>query len=594
MELWRPATLGHRSVPIVWASYPGKEYSSKILGDLHKTPASVQVYNAYMYDKLRERSNDCGLGLAQLSHHNQQRRLLRAKSDCSLSLRKYADFRLEQEKGLDDRIQNATDVSKLCWEASMAHAAQQYVLAAVLLRRASELDSADACGTLSKMFGFGICQSNVLLFERDTLRGIAWAIRALQLLVFDMERCATDQSLQLLNHMLHLLCTLMCAPESLQSVQVHDARADVSMPLLLLFPRSCELLHPDARLKNTIPNELTRESFWTALRDVLCKVKAIPSLYTNAEPADSVSIEQHISHVLAHTLFLESFLLMRMAVLERENAYLHETYHTCTQYLLSTRQERELDTFAQLRSVASEIQQWAAPDVERIPNTIFDGADFLAMRHRVSNIFVFTSRPLKEKSPNVLDGRTNQPRLKEKQEPRSYRTHGTVNALETTLQYIPRLTPSNASSAASKDHALSHKTQRYSGITTSKLRDVSTGMSRRSVSADHAKIQQHSGKTMTADDVSYLCRMDEPLQPRLRRRPSSIVSVTHSHACPTNGSAGTPAPTTADTTPISLHLRTVSPTLTPPLPDSAHLRMKLRRQSSQNSLRRKDGLQSGS
>ena len=215
------------------------------------------------------------------------------------------------------------------------------------------------------------------------------------------------------------------------------------------------------------------------------------------------------------------------------------------------------------------------------------------MRHRVSNIFVFTCRPFKEKSADVLDGHMNQPRLKEKQEPRGFRTPGTANALETTQQYIPRLTPSNVSSAASKDHALSHNTQRYSGISTSKLRDVSTGMSRRSVSADHAKIQQHSGKTMTADDVSYLCRMDEPLQPRLRRRPSSIVSVTPSHTCPTNGSAGTPAPTTADTTPISLHLRTVSPTLTPPLTDSAHLRMKLRRQSSQASLQRKVGLQSG-
>ena len=155
--------------------------------------------------------------------------------------------------------------------------------------------------------------------------GIAWGIRALQLVVLDMERNVTSNSaLQIMYQTLKLLCILVCSIESLQALRVMDSYADVSMALLLLFPRSCELLHPEARVKDTIPAELTRESIWSALRDVLCKVKATESMNREEEPGDSVSVEHDLTHIHLFTLFLESFLLMRKAVMELSLIHISE------------------------------------------------------------------------------------------------------------------------------------------------------------------------------------------------------------------------------------------------------------------------------
>jgi len=164
-----------------------------------------------------------------------------------------------------------------------------------------------------------------------------------------------------------------------------DSYADVSMALLLLFPRSCELLHPEARVKDTIPAELTRESIWSALRDVLCKVKATESMNKEEEPGDSVSVEHDLTHIHLFTLFLESFLLMRKAVMEKEAAFLQETYEAWTGYLAETRSNSQ--EFTQFRNVASEVQQWAAPDAERSLNHTLSEAEMSAMFQRISSVF---------------------------------------------------------------------------------------------------------------------------------------------------------------------------------------------------------------
>ena len=134
MELWHPALLGHRSVPTLWASAPKSERSERALGDVNQVPTSVQVYNACIYKKLRQCSDNCGLGLDHPTNH---RIVL---GDRGISLRKYASWRIELEQAIDKKIMSATDVSKILWEAQMAHMEQRYVLCAVLLRRASELE----------------------------------------------------------------------------------------------------------------------------------------------------------------------------------------------------------------------------------------------------------------------------------------------------------------------------------------------------------------------------------------------------------------------------------------------------------------------
>ena len=571
MELWHPALLGHRSVPTLWASAPKSERSERALGDVNQVPTSVQVYNACIYKKLRQCSDNCGLGLDHPTNH---RIVL---GDRGTSLRKYASWRIELEQAIDKKIMSATDVSKILWEAQMAHMEQRYVLCAVLLRRASELESAEACAMLAKMFGFGVQQAGTHLFERDSLRGIAWGIRALQLVVLDMERNVTSNSaLQIMYQTLKLLCILVCSIESLQALRVMDSYADVSMALLLLFPRSCELLHPEARVKDTIPAELTRESIWSALRDVLCKVKATESMNREEEPGDSVSVEHDLTHIHLFTLFLESFLLMRKAVMEKEAAFMQETYEAWTGYLAETRSNSQ--EFTQFRNVASEVQQWAAPDAERSLNHTLSEAEMSAMFQRISSVFPFTCA--KSKEPHISVTQMNEHRLKHQRSRRDLRASWNI-PLRKPMSYpqpYSQIKPPSALSAPSTDHAMRHNTQRFLGSTSTKLRDVSNVMNRRILSADHACMMDSEPD----DEAPYWSRMGDKVG-KVRRRPSSVLSVTPSLMFPSKAPVDTNAPGVSEADTKQEHIYATSSTVGS-TSDADRLRSRLRRQSSRASL----------
>lgn len=571
MELWHPASLGHRSVPAFWGSVPQSERSERALGDVKLIPASVQVYNACIYKKLRQRSDDCGLGLI---HPTYQRYV---QGDRGTSLRKYASWRIELEQAMDEKIKSATDVSKILWEAQMALMERRYVLCAVLLRRASELESVEACAMLAKMFGFGIQQSGTQLFERDSLRGIAWCIRALQLVVLDMERNASLYSaLQIMHHILKLLCILVCSIESLQSLSAMDSYADVSVALLLLFPRSCELLHPNARVKDAIPTELTRESIWSALRDVLCKVKALETTNREDEPEDSVSLEYQLAHIRLCTLFLESFLLMRTTVMEKESALMQETYQAWTKYLAETRCNPQ--EFTQFRTVASEIQQWAAPDAERSLDYTLSEAEISAMCQRISSVFPFVCT--KSKESHVTKGQVNEHRLKHQRSRRDLRASWSIPFRTPKSHPRPysQITPSSVSSSPSTDQAMSHNTQRYFGSTSTKLRDVSNVMNRRVLSADHAPILNQGPD----DEAPYWSRMGDKVG-KLKRRPSSVLSVTPSLMFPSKAPVDTNAPGVSEADTNQEHVYATS-SIAGSTTDFDRLRSRLRRQSSRASL----------
>ena len=120
---------------------------------------------------------------------------------------------------------------------------QQYILAAALLRRAVYLRSAFAAALLAKLFGLGVVRSHtgMFLFERDSLRGVTWAVRALQLLLDDMSVADVDAAaaqLSMTSQILALLCTLVCAPEAFRSICDDESPSSISMTTLLFFSKS--------------------------------------------------------------------------------------------------------------------------------------------------------------------------------------------------------------------------------------------------------------------------------------------------------------------------------------------------------------------
>ncbi|WFD25909.1 S-adenosylmethionine transporter [Malassezia nana] len=493
----------------------GQNTIKKRLGDVHLTPASIQVFNATLFDKMRGRSMECGLGLgsSELSQES-------VKSVSSL--REYASKRVEHEKLMFDTIQNATDVSKLLWEAQMAYMARCYVLATVLYRRLSELDVAYACACLAKMFGFGIMQNNVVLFERDTLRGIAWAIRGLQLIIADIRDVHNLAQVQTLSQILALLCILVCAPESMQTLRTDDQHADVSLSLLLLFPRSCELLHPRRRVQNTIPSELTRESIWMALRDVLSRTAALQETKDVVEPSDSAHAELLMKRVRIDTLYLEAFLVMRQAFLHKDASLIQETYTCWTQYLTEGKDMSDGMDLSGFRRVASEGQQWAVPDDERKTSATLSQAEFSALSRRISAIFPFTDPKQSTRTSQPIFSDSTNAAAAQKTKHSSHPPVSDKSKAQAKPQFLSSITPSTVSFTPSKDQATSHRTRKYTGITSHRLRDVQAIPQRRFISAEATP-----NTFLKPEEPHYLTRMNETL-PSQRRRTPSIVSVTPS------------------------------------------------------------------
>lgn len=255
---------------------------------------------------------------------------------------------------------------------------------------------------------------------------------------------------------------------------------------------------------------------------------------------------------------------------------MQETYQAWTEYLAETRSNPQ--EFTQFRNVASEIQQWAAPDAERSLNYTLSEAEMSAMCQRISSVFPFTCT--KSKESHTTTGQVNEHRLKHQRSRRDLRASWNIplRTPKSHPQPYSQITPSSASSAPSTDQAMSHNTQRYFGSTSTKLRDVSNVMNRRILSADHASMLDPGPD----DEVPYWSRMGDKVG-KLRRRPSSVLSVTPSLMFPSRAPVDTNAPGVSEADTNHEHVYATS-SMVGSTTDSDRLRSRLRRQSSRASL----------
>ena len=145
-------------------------------------------------------------------------------------------------------------------------------------------------------------------------------------------------------------------------------------------------------------------------------------------------------------------------------------------------------------------------------------------------------------------------------------------------QPYSQIKPSSALSVPSTDQAMRHNTQRYFGSTSSKLRDVSNVMNRRILSADHAYMLDSEPD----DEAPYWSRMGDKVG-KVRRRPSSVLSVTPSLMFPSKAPVDTNAPGVSEADTKQEHIYATSSTVGS-TSDSDRLRSRLRRQSSRASL----------
>lgn len=472
---------------------------------------------------------------------------------------------------------------------------QQYILAAALLRRAVYLRSAFAAALLAKLFGLGVVRSHtgMFLFERDSLRGVTWAVRALQLLLDDMSVADVDAAaaqLSMTSQILALLCTLVCAPEAFRSICDDESPSSISMTTLLFFPRACELWQTRSRQQD-MTQELPAEPVWSTLQTVLSQLNnALPQLPLDdlGEMAGNDTVGLHIRIDLQ---FLTAFLTMRMAFVEKTPARVDETYNEWTRYLVDNKALSDALDLGRFMHVASEGQQWAAPDTERSLRARLCEPEFSALKTRISRVFPFAyesnkSAPAPSRTIlSGLDGLLGVPSI-----PRRQRMPSTSSLSKQRPKpshrpgLLERTQPSAAPIMTSADMATSQKTERYTGKTTSKLRKMPGWQSGiRHLSADHA----HSLRRQSVEqEPSYLSEMHAEL-PGRSRRASSIVSVTPSLMFPTKN----PAESYSVMAEASTGLTSMEPAKANTLTagsggsTSRHLRDRLRRQSSVASLR---------
>lgn len=564
MDIWRSPGLGHRSVPSLWGTLQRSGRTEYALGDVRQVPKSVQVFNACLFDKIRERSKDCGLGLvvppemgpgasadaqeAPGEGHEHKGKSSHAKP----SLRSHAASRLERQKHTHDVIEATTDVKRLLWEAQAAFSAHQYTLAAVLYRRAADLGNDYACAFLAKLFGFGVVRANqsLFLFERDSLRGIAWGIAAFERTSEQMQSLSTHTAdyaaqLSLLNQTLTLLCTLLCSPEACQALVTDESQADISFSLLLLFPRSCEVYtaRPSHDLQHA---EDARRSIWTALRDALRNAQSLFIMPSDAdEPSDSVQLDGAKALARTHAAFLDAFLAMRGAFTEKSTTAVDAAYQALLTYLEAASDCQDSTNLTRYRRVAAEGQQWSAPISERNINAVVSAAEHSALSKRISSIFPFVSvsKDPRRGSSSALQDVNNL--LRPPMPPGFSRTGSAMGRTSARGPAGPALLkrPSIAPvvSSASSESITAQSSGRYTGASSTlrsmSERQVSRGASQANVGTrPWSRRPSVSSVVSTTDTPSYLDRMQDEVPTFSRRRTSSIVSVSPSLMFPVKSS----------------------------------------------------------
>lgn len=544
MDIWHPTGLGHRSMPALWSAGQrgqGPEYS---LGDVRQVPKSVQVFNACLYDKARGRS---GLGLVSPGTAEG------TEAQSKASLRSYASTRLEKQKLTHDIIEETTDINRLLSEAQMAFSAHQYTLAAVLYRRASNLGSAYACAFLSKLFGFGVVRANqsVFLFERDTRRGVAWGLVALQripeqLKEMDAQSAEYAAHWSLLNQALTLLCTLLCSQEMCQSMTTEESHADISMPLLLLFPRSCEVWSARTAGDDTLQAEGERRSVWIAMQEAM---EHAQELFADElrldEPTDTATLEANKALAQVHISFLHAFLTMRTAFLNKSSAAVEATYKDWSHYLVESRKVPDSLNLTRYRRVASEGQQWAAPDADKKIKAVVSDAELSALCKRISGIFPFAPDAAKRRQASGpalqdLSNMLRQPNVHASQNPRKNRTTSSSSRYPTRGAAGPallsRATIAPVMPVPSQEAITVQNQKGYAGITSTRLRSMSgVQKDQRTMPGENARRERRPSTASIAEPPSYLARMNDEVPSFGRPRTSSIVSVSPSLMFPSKG-----------------------------------------------------------
>ncbi|WFD43214.1 peptidylprolyl isomerase [Malassezia psittaci] len=558
MNAWRTRPIGHRTVPSLWNETQNVGQSEPTLGDERHVPKSVQVFNACLFDKIQEKSRECGLGLiapddivpqsvAELNGTVDP--IETSQSDVSNtkgSLRTYASNRFEKQKRTNQIIEATSDIDRLLWEAKAAFSSQQYTLAAVIYRRAAALGNNYACAFLAKLFGFGVVRSNqsTLLFQRDSLRGLAWGIFAVERSIAqppapnsaDSQKSSTWS---LLNQSLTLVCTLLCSLEACNALLLDDMSADISMHALLLFPRSCEI-HTGRPSEDLQLIEDTHRSIWSALSDVVENTGPclIASDTSEDEPTDAVQSESLIHLIQTHIAFIDAFLRTRNVFRERSEDSLNKAHQCWKQYSHIADRCPDSASLERYRSVASEFQQWSAPQSQRRVGDAVNDAEFSALVKRISKLFPFANdTPKMRHLPSSKSRSTNIMRMQSSGVLPSSAISSDMRSARGNKgpALLSRPSISRGTSMSSNESIFGRGSTQHDGQSSQKLRSISNRPVMPTSAQESSRTWNRRGSVTSVASVStpYLDRMQDELPTYGRRRTSSIVSVTPSLMFPT-------------------------------------------------------------
>ena len=365
----------------------------------------------------------------------------------------------------------------------LALSSRKFNLATPLLRRAAEVGSAEAYTLLAHLFGFGVrhphCQ--LFIFERDSIRGIAWGVLALSANVQRGDASMIEQTLS-------LLCTLVCAPAALDLVR---ARPAPSLESQLDLPNRIELFDGVRPRRTAITHA---GDLWECVTAECAAAEQLVSNDTDPEP-DHVSEHMRlVSSIRTGIAFLRAFDTTRRAFAARDVSLVGPAYEQWTACITASRSS-ESPMLRHIQSAAVEGQQWAA-SVPENGSSVVSSAEAVALFARIGRIFPY--------APGTM--------------PPQHQTH-MLHRKRSSLHLAKRhasappgrlsgFTPSAPATAVSSDAALaSGIPSTYSGTSSTKLRSVTgTGVPH-------------------VDYGAFLSALHE--RPR-RRRPSSVRSVTPS------------------------------------------------------------------
>ncbi|WFC99124.1 peptidylprolyl isomerase [Malassezia yamatoensis] len=522
-------------------------------GDRPITP--IEIFS------IQEKSRECGLGLiapddivpqsvAELNGTVNSSDVSQSDvSNTKGSLRSYASNRFEKQKRTNQIIEATSDIDRLLWEAKAAFSSQHYTLAAVLYRRAAALGNNYACAFLAKLFGFGVVRSNqsIFLFQRDSLRGLAWGVSAVERITAQLsaDKLADSQessAWSLLNQSLTLVCTLLCSPEACNALLLDDLSADISMDALMLFPRSCEI-HTGRPSENLQLIEDSHRSIWSALSGTMQSTGPLlgASNMSEDEPADAVQSESLMNLLQAHTSFIGAFLETRRVFLERSEDSLDKAHQRWNHYSHIADQCSASASLERYRSVASEFQQWSAPQSHRLVGDVVNDVEFSALVKRISRLFPFaTELPKMRNLPPSTPRSTNTMRMQSSgalpASAISSDRHSARGNKGPALLSRPSI--SRGTSMSSNESIFGREFQHYNGRSSQKLRSMSNHPVTQTSAQDGARTWTRRDSVTSVASVStpYLERMQDELPTHGRRRTSSIVSITPSLMFPTQSS----------------------------------------------------------